>query len=490
MYKYYKYSILFVLISVLVFVSSCTKDLGNYDYKEINEVQISGIDTTYTALLGEPFAITPELNFTKSTNGDDSQYTYEWIAFNTDLGLLSDDIKKDLAITKNLDLESLTIPPGTYKVYYRVTDTQTEVQWSKSFMLVVSSSIQRGWIVLNDDQGKARLDMVSIIDTVYQPIHDVLDYTGSALKLEGEPLNVACYSYDPQFYGVYVNTTGNGTTKIDPLTFDWEDTYRLSYEMLTNVPTDFGADFVQPIRGGESFVYKDGDVYYYYRPFSIRYGVPINYIEGEEKPFKASPFIGTGYINILYDVDNQRFVRFLQRGSSSLEMPNHNRFDYNTGKDLVFMTQTPYNRGEVFAILKDPADAKLYLARIRSDRAIGQRYYDEIPEESAQLMSQATQFAISPDYGYIFYNVGGKIYEYDFNLKTSKLMIDKGSDQITVLQFEQYSPFSKDLIVASCDANGANGKMELYTVPPVNGDLELNLSFDGFAKIVSIAFKI
>ncbi|MCF8713936.1 hypothetical protein JM658_03765 [Joostella atrarenae] len=488
MFRYIKYSSLCSLIA-LALLFSCSKDLGNYDYKDINEIQITGLDSTYVSLFGEPIKIIPELDFSQDSEGADSNYTYEWFAINQDLSTLNTDKRTDIVNTRNLDLESLLLPPGNYDINYNVTDTNTGVQWHKTFTLIVESSIQKGLMVLNDVQGKARLDMISLVNEEYNPIYDVLDYTGSSLRLEGAPINVACYAYDYQFYGVYVNTTGNGTTKIHPESFDWDNTYRLSFEMLTNVPTDYGADFIEPVEGLQSFMYKDGDVFYYYRTRSIRYGVPINFIEADNAKFNAAPFIGYGDVTVLYDVDKKRFVRFTEGGSVSFEMPTGDLFDYNTGKDLIYMAKSSYNGGEVFAILKDPADAKFYLARIRSRRNIRQQYYGEIPDEVALQMDQADQFAISPDFGYIFYNVGGKVYEYDFNSQKSKLMIDKGAGNITVLQFERYAPYSKDLIVGSYDSGTTEGTIEVYKVPAVNGDLELSQSYSGFGKVVSVAYK-
>ncbi|WP_169515978.1 PKD-like family lipoprotein [Gaetbulibacter saemankumensis] len=488
-----------VLMTLAVFVAmfSCSEDLGNYDYSEINEVTFEGVESEYFGLLGEPFEIIPNLKFSQDMSGDESNYSYEWIAFQRG-NVLPGDIKKDLAFTKNLQLEALQIPPAEYDVRYRVTDNSTGVQFSTSFRLHVQSTIYEGWMLLNDINGVARLDMVSKINDTYVPIYDVLAYTGSSLSLEGAPKDVTCFDYDQQFYGIYVTTEGNGTTKLHPESFDWQLDYNLSYEMLGDVPTDFGADLIERIGSQESLMYHDGDLYYYLRIFQYRYGVPINIVSGESTTFRASPFIGTGGFygkNLLYDVDNKRFIQHAWGGKECNVMSPGTLFDYNTGKDLLYMRRSIYNGGEVFAILKDPADSKLYLARMSSSRGtITQTYYEEIPETIAVDMAQADYFAVSPDFGYIFYNVGGKVYEYDFSLKQTKLMIDKGSAEITVLKFQDDSKsFGGDtrseLVLASYDAASNEGTMELYEVPPVNGDLNLQASYVGFGRIVSISYR-
>lgn len=487
------YSIL-KTIAICCLMISCAEDLGNYDYSDINEIQFSGIEEEYLGLLGEPFEIIPTLNFTKDTGNDESRYTYEWIALRQGY-VLPGDRRKDLATTKNLQLDALTIPPAEYEVKYRVTDSETGVQWTTSFELKVESTIYEGLLALSDVNGKARLDMLSYYNDTFNPIYDVLDYTGSSLSLEGAPVNVYCYDYDPQFYGIYVTTEDTGTTKIEPDTFDWQLDYYLSFEMLSSVPTDFKADFIERISGSESLMYKDGNVYYYLRIYQYRYGVPINILDGEAVTFKAAPFIGVGGIsgtNLLYDEDNKRFVRQPWASQKCSEMPAGTLFDYNTGKDLIYMARSDYNGGEVFAILKDPTDDKMYLARMSSPNfgSVNQSYYEEIPSTIAADMAQADHFTVNPDFGYIFYNVGGKVYEYDFGIKQSKLMIDKGAEEVTLLKFQERSPFSKMLLVASYDQGSANGAIEFYEVPPVNGDLQLiSPSFEGLGKVVSTSYR-
>ncbi|UNY98514.1 PKD-like family lipoprotein [Zhouia spongiae] len=474
---------------------SCSEDLGNYDYLPINEIEFQDIGTEYIALLGEPFEITPTLKYTKDLEANESRYTYEWVAYREG-NVLPGDQRWDLATTKNLQLESLTLAPADYNVRYLVTDSETGVQWSTTFKLKVDSSIYEGWMLMSDVNGAARLDMVSKIADEYTPIYDVLAYAGSSLTLEGAPVNVYCYDYDPQFYGIYVTTEGTGTTKINPDSFDWETEYYVSFEMLSDVPTDFKADFIKRTGGNESLMYKDGNFYYYLRIYQYRYSVPVNIMDGESAVFEAAPFVGSGGViigtNILYDNDNKRFVRQPWAAQKCGEMPQGTLFDYNTGKDLLYMDRTGYNGGEVFAILKDPADGKVFLARMSNDYGtVNQLYYEEVPAEIAADMAQAEHFAVNPDFGYVFYNVGSKVYEYDFGIKQSKLMIDKGAEEITLLKFEELSYFANRLVVTSYDSGSANGTMELYEVPPVNGDLGDPLqSYTGFGKIVSISYRL
>lgn len=498
--KYIKQA-LSILLLVLVF--SCKKDIGNYDYQEINTVDFGGIEKSYTALQGQRFQITPVLKFSKDDGSDDKRYSFEWRGINTGAQLPGDQEKK-LATTRNLDI-TLQIPPGIYNIYYFVKDNQTGVFYRTKFILKVETTIYEGWMVLNDINGSARLDMVSKINNVFTPVFDVLGTTGSELILKGKPLNVYCYPYKPNVYGIYVSTDQT-TTRIDPETFKWTNTMNLSYEMVANVPAGFHADFFSAVKenSGTSYMYSGGNVYYYYYIYQINYSTPINLVKGETTPFKAAPFVASAMdynvfnaSAVMFDTEKKRFLSHSNNQSNSSTFPASTLFDFNNvGMDLVHMEYSPYNGGDVFAVLKNPA-GKIYLARFNVTSGV-QTYFAEILGTDIAL---AQKFAVSPVYGYLFYSVEGKLYEYDTSLKTSKLMLDKGTEKISLLQFQKFASTYKkpdyekkvnQLIVASFNPalpSDKNGKMETFDIPSLNGDLIPVDKYTGFGKIISINYR-
>ena len=485
-----------LITTCLLLLFSCSEDLGNYNYTDINEVTISDIEESYTAIISEPFEIIPKV---ESTIGNDSDYEYEWTAINNIQN--SDNRVTVLATTKNLQLSALTIAPAVYTVTYKIKDLKTDVVWTHKFELSVENTIFEGWMVLNDVNGEPRLDMISRIDDQYTPIYDVLGYVNSSLTLSGKPIDVYCYKYRSNLYGVYVTTEGNGTTRLDPDTFDWKVENRISFEFVSDVPTDFGIEFIEDALdySGESYAYENGNVHYYNRVHGYNYGLPISKVAGEISTFESAPFIGVyyRYARILFDNTNKRFVRHNARSSECIEIPkplSGALFDYNIGKDLLYMEGTPYNGAEVFALLHDTSDNKVFLARIGIKGAVSQKHYSEIPPAIAADMLQADHFAVSPQWGYVFYSLNNKVYQYDFGIQQSKLMLDKSGQEITNLKFEkrlrrdwdrQY--YYNKLIVTSFD--GSEGTFEIYDVPPVNGDLVLLQSYDGFGKIVSFSYR-
>ncbi|MBS7254575.1 PKD-like family lipoprotein [Flavobacterium branchiicola] len=494
MLKYIKIHL--ALSALLVLVLSCADDEGNYDYKAINEINATGIEEAYTAYTGEKLKIEPNLNATLDDNTDPDRYTYEWVAVNP-VKLVMES-KTVLATSKNFDSE-LKLPPAKYTIYYTVKDKVTGVTWQhKPFTLNVVSAIYEGWMIIGDADGKPRLDMISILPGVPAPriITDVLDAAGSNLKLAGKAVDVECFNQplsSSLIYGVYVTTTENGTARLDPDSFGWTITQNLAYETVGgSLPTNFGVDFMKSANSGENLIYSKGDIYYFYRVVQIKYGLPQNKLETETKTFYAAPFIaengGSLGTPVFYDQTARRFVRYSTSKGSCSSMPpaadSEVSLDWNnTNSDLVYMTTSAFNQGENFAVLKNLATGKFNL--LRFTKALAQTYYK--PILNAPDFDKATKFAVSPDSGYLFYAVGGKLYEYDNGTQTAKLMLDKGAEEITYINFNQRATNkSKYLIIGSY---GTTGKLELYEVPPVNGNLILVNKYEGLCKIVDVAYR-
>lgn len=493
----------YLIAGTILFAGACKKDIGNYEYHDINKVTISNIGETgvVNAFYGKPLSIKPEVSYTMDDKADPSRYSYEWTYLGPQNRIFV------LATTKNLELQNVSLPAGTYTFYYRVTDKETGVQFDQKFSLVVRNEINEGWLLMTDVNGYAQLDMLSLeVDKTFTTINDLLGKTGSGLTLKGKPLMV--YAYDTGTlvgpginlpYGLYIGTDEE-TNRIDPDTFKWSSIYNVQYEIFGyNFPEKFHVDAIRRSGITRSYMVANGDFLIYDRTTQIKYSTPLNYIGG--KSFKIAPFIALNEVNslvspVVFDVTNKRFVKHSSYSSATvIAMPDpttNKLFSYNIGMDLIYMNWVDYNGGEVFSILKN-ASNQYYLARFKPSNG-AQSYYAQI---TATDFDKAEKIAISPNLGYIFYNVGGKVYEYDMFLKTSKLMLDKGTQKISALKFQVFHNFSKytdgtKLIVCSYDPAlpaDKNGKMEMFSVPAVNGDLVLAKTYTGFGKVVSLHYR-
>ncbi|NML36747.1 hypothetical protein HHL17_06000 [Chitinophaga sp. G-6-1-13] len=481
--------------------AACYKDKGNYDYHEINQVDsIGGIAKNYPVLYGDTLRIVPQIMATE-VKDDTSRYTYRWEALIEgtarqvgEASIVTIGTSRNLAIPVKLR-------PAPYDGFFRVKDKQTGVEWFKQFKLVVQSAVYQGWVVLCDVKGAARLDMVARLGDNDKLITDVLAFTNAGMPARRQPkqLLFAYRSAGRQFY----LRSGDGLERIDGEELTWKSTYNIRYEMMTPVETNFAPDyfFNSPTSPGVDYVVA-GDRLFHRSAVqgAAAFGAPVNYVDEEKTPFRPAPFVACGYTNaVLYDQDHQRFVAHDPMfGTSCSSLRDGALFSYSTGKTMVYMAYTNYNRGDVYAVLKDKA-GKFYTYCMNIGGAgIKQSYYTEMT--NAPELDKATAFAVSNQLGYVFYATGGRVYEYDIFTNKATLMADLGGEQVSVLKCplfnsygkEFYTNLSNSLVVGSYDParpDTENGSIRIYSIPARNEQLQLTWSYTGLGKIVDLAYR-
>lgn len=490
--------ILLLFSAQLSCLLSCYKDEGNYDYKDINKISFSGIDpnATVPVFIGDTLSITPVVN---SSMPNGNNYSYEWSLFREGVG------EKIVSGEKNLKIRINELP-GTYTVQYRVTDNGTGVLFHTNTTLLVRTNVYEGYMVLSNVEGKSRLDMLSYdgIAGTFTQFTDVLAKMGSSLPEQGAPLKVVCtrvtnaFSYSDSTFGIYL-LTATGTNRLHPETFDWRPTYNIRYEIAGNLSPDFKAQnmiwdsylYFVPI-----FLWSDHNFYLRAGGMVPVYNLPVNKYVGKPA-FKAAPYAtSNGSDNLMmFNEDDNSFALLRSFTNTNVEAPpiasKPGEIDFPVGKELVYMGKSA--TGFSYAILKDADGTGHHLLKFRAGSL--PVYYKPLKGTD---IDKATHFALGANPEYIFYSVGGKVYEYDLYLESSKLMLDKGAAEISYLSFEQFSPnrspatygvWSRWLTVGVYDPSGKNGTLEQYSVPDANEALVLQKQWTGFGKITSVSYR-
>jgi hypothetical protein len=329
----------------------------------------------------------------------------------------------------------------------------------------------------------------------------------SDVKLSGAPVSVGFLRSNSMsdaglFYNVIVTSGGGWITNRDELKNLPED----GFDQLVpgNPPSYDNARLEYSIF--QVNMYNHGNIYH--KGYWDGFVGPVNNLEeitdnnstGRSVRYEAAPYFASAKndVMILFNTEDKKFYRY--PGSGTLTFPLEIPAVQQGRLDLVYMTYISYNGGEAVAILKDTASRKHYLLRFTTDGKTN--YYAEMPAEG---IGQATQFAVSPVTGYIFYESGSKLYEYDFDLKQSFKMLDLDGETISKIAFHKFqqpdaniTPYAamylemeRDLIVCTYkNSDPSNtGKLSIYKVPDGNKPLELKQFFEGFGKIVSFTFR-
>ena len=141
---------LFTAIFLLFIVTSCYKDKGNYDYKEMNDIEVTvKVEDEYgTYALGDIVTSTPELTF--ALGQENTNLEYEWSFAG-----------KVISHTRNLEWVADTIA-SSKALQLAVLDKSTGVTYfGHTYISVSSKYATDGWVVLSEKDGNSTLAFLS-----------------------------------------------------------------------------------------------------------------------------------------------------------------------------------------------------------------------------------------------------------------------------------------------------------------------------------------
>ena len=525
----FRYTCLFVLTCLAAVVAvSCAGDLGNYDYSELDEPVISGLETQVSVMRDESLELVPVI----SGGLGDGAYTYEWKAIGQD----GDYVEEILGTDKNLSVSEVKLFPGIYSLYYTLTEKETGVYWRKEMTLTVSTPMSEGWMVLCSEEGRARLDFVSDVKASGKKYYiDVLKDNKDMPVFEN-PRKIMWLTSNTDASSPYYLLAGNGATRLGKDAFEWTEEYDIKYEMGSNVSV---APYDIVSAWSLKLMVNGTDVHYcsiISDDIGGMYGSPVN------KNFRAAPYIGTNAalnsmsmvaVFLLYDIDNKCFMAYspmladkefneqpladmyrMEHTATSQNASNviTSGFDsYPEGMEFIYMENTrwdPINAGMgvTYTVLSDGDKRYVYgiqlgdILRLSSSKyAIVRSYKGDISR--CMDIDKAEFFAFSSIRSYMYYSVGNKIYgvSLDESPDDSRVMLELPGN-ITMMKFNLYQKNdeqrrSNDLIVGF--EKGGEGQFWVYEGGfDANGDFSnvTPLKYDGgsegkFSEIVDVCYK-
>ena len=510
------------LVFIGLLFAACYRDLGNYDYKEINQVLFSGFPTEklYKFKGVDSLKVYPVI--TGTLDDDLSGYEFKWQAV-VKQGTTAEGETTYTLDSNTINLEYFVqLPEQEYAVYLLVKDKETNVTWRQAFDMRVSTALDEGWMILSETNNGSRLDMVSLSGEDEMMVRDI--WNGSLLSTWKGPKQLVVYvdmmasaSEQP----VYL-LAEDGTIKLNPADLGYQEDNLFEYEFGMSYPELK----VQRLAGNYSNMWRicvtDQGVFAKNDMTSgALYGMPINKIEGENDYFDVAPAIGlTPYpysynpAVLFYDITNKRFVQMSSNLASMrlLTVPE-TQFSYETGKEFVYMGGTLNNTiGSIFAILRDDSN-KLWLYGFNIQGmgetiAQADNYYYQI---DAPEIEKATCFAIHPISYFLFYSVGNKIYQFDMVSKkyrqlpiafTTGERTDLPESEISMLKFNTfiYGDYSKPagstemqyrLIVGSKSQEELSGVVRMLEIPTLMDEKPATVykEYSGFGKVVDVTYR-
>ena len=129
---------LYIIVLITLFYS-CAEDKGNYDYKAVNEVIVTGVTEDTSVMRGEVLNIHPVIG--RSLQASEEGLEYSWSLAGKEIGT-----NRDLAYSVP---ETLNV--GKYDCRYVVTDTKNGMKYFVDFNVNVVSNFSWGYYFLCEE---------------------------------------------------------------------------------------------------------------------------------------------------------------------------------------------------------------------------------------------------------------------------------------------------------------------------------------------------
>ncbi|SHM03674.1 PKD-like family protein [Chitinophaga jiangningensis] len=470
------YSCLCLLLLVL---TGCFKDKGNYDLHPINELTITST-TPDTILVNQFDRIKMQVEIAQTMPSGD--YNYRWTVYPyINAGSVNDTLGLSTAIDT-----VVKVNPGDYTLLFAATEKKTGISTFKKFFMRVSSIYSEGWIVLDGEGGDQQLSLIrpdgSVMRNVYQ--------TANGEKLPANSFRVRVLNVYIGDQDIFLISKDGGVS------MDY-----ISFKKQLNYPNWFfkAPDTIAPANifynklGVAGFVINNGKVHYL--PFSYqgprRYGAPL---EGD---YVISPYVFPMMSSdnaIFFDTKYRRFLSHANGKLTPLISPAGSAFDLaNVGKTLVYAGES--NNDFHNCLFKDLTADKFYVYRLNTAATnMAAEKYDVV---DAPEIKDARLFASSGIYLQIYYAVGNKVYLLDIPAQKARLVYTfPAGTQITAMRLKM----STSLLISYPDNNRVitfgtleNNEGKVYSFSISNtGDFVNNTFtkvYTGFKKVVDLEYK-
>jgi len=550
--KRYSYTAtaLLSLLAVLLTVSSCYKDEGNYDYSELNDISVDmATGAAFAVDRYDTLRINPVLQFSKEViSEDDLAYKWEiylddWANAESQSTVLSTERNLCVQITKP---ESATM----YAVVLNVTNKQNGTTYRFKYSLSVQPSVMSGLLVLQDEEGGCRLDYLAstYAEPTFAYTHHIPNVyaTANGANLQGTPRGVSFSlvtksSYEPQVKRIYL-WTDREVVLLDAADFTC---LHANEELFMVAPERI--DVRNILRSGiasyQTIMINGTEAHALNQQTSMSYGFqfsrplrPNSTLAGD---IRLSKFIyepddfgsWTGFEAILYDEAGLRFVKVDYGVNNNSDLKAFEQqtdktkaiFDVNNiGQQMVWMGKG--NAGQGFAVFTDGEKRSIYRSRfnIWSTTSISGNEDEEV-EVNPQVYNiaiakydlsaapdgdEAMFFDLNRYANTMLYASTRNIYVYDFSAKRATLINDAfpEDEEITAMKIYNVEHSTANLadvagtLLYVATWNGTEGK--LYEFPlnrttnrlnnrtAESGNLKEPYNvFNGFARVVDLCVK-
>ena len=510
-------TLVMILAGGMALVSGCFKDLGNYDYTDINEAVIGdeGFSVPYNIRINEILRIEPDITFTLDKEGT-GDYSYEWVAVGQTMFRGE---RFTIGTEKILDYV-MKLESDNYILYLKVKDNATGIVYSKDVELNVMSPYSVGWLLAGETDGAGQVDMMSISN-------DIIFYRNT-LEMEGITLSpIHCiwvdndtWTADDRLYA----GTANGSYKFDRSSFTGseETDIRRSFAVDPGDDTYDITDIQQIISDNTGSIRVAAIINSRAHIISSEGGLIENSFsfykdaDGNMADFRVADRIICNHRQsgcrtmVFYNTDAKEFCYISGltiEGMKTLGDGENDEFSWNTkadfpdenGLDFVYAVNSFFSDGQSAAILKGPVSGTYYIYCITANRgepSITKNGRYTVDNSIAPGFGSSPCYAMTTTYGYLLYASGNTLYGYDFRKSPQQCTVLRTFDapiSYMMVDTETDEKYDDCIYVATYDESrsrsGTLYKMQMVDSPDRIETSEPEKLEDGLLKIMDMYYK-
>jgi hypothetical protein len=498
------YLIIAAFLSCGIFATSCLKDEGNYDYKDLGDFYVDTVGKAVSLTIKQFETLTMPSNLVYE--GEKSGLSYKWELYKTSesirIGTSSygtgfshgytreDFPDRTIAETENLSFR-VTHQPGSYYLVFSATNNETGYAAFMRYTVSVEGTVGTGLAVLYKGSNGIDIDVVAtpvlngnLTETSY--VRNAYSIANQGRPFAGEPRNLVLASAGTN-YLLYL-TSSEDAVRLS--TFDMSVAHEFK-DLFAGTPPA-----IKDVNGimitGSNHIFINAGVMYKYTAYgTVPILAPLGMPGGT---YDAAPFAHFTYGNnaITYDKVGRRFIFSTMWGAEIIpavnSSPNFNLGD--VGKDLVYWGKGFYESlvHANYCIFKNPTDdGNRYLYVFVANMAAPASYTVLTPLDitSCPEIATAAYFAFGERGPVAFYATESDVYQLAYNLSSSTVLgatsvwSSPAGEKISAMKlFKQTglnlanSASDKYLMVATWNTSAGKGKLYLLEADISSGILQ------------------
>lgn len=380
------------LLLIVLLLQSCFEDKSNYDYQEVENIVVTGIDGSYTKLSQlDSLNLSPTVVSSKP----DAEYKYFWGIYET---YAEGGVPKLDTISRTLNLKYRVDKPAKgWVIVFGAKNIKTGYTKLVNANLNVITKFTRGWYALKDDGLNTDMDLflTTAADTLSSKVENVFSLiNGRKLKGKAQSLNFET-NYKSNVTGVLANTRVLFVTSA-------EDASIVNTSTMLEIRSFKDCFYLEPSEKSPNFIMSASGANYFLNAGKL-HAIPTTSSNiglfgntmmrnQNNSPYKLAPFyLAFPFFDpCFFDETSSSFVS--ASGSSSIltpltdapgtAMPANN--NNKTLKYLGFKSSAPF---QGVALLQDKVDPNLKILSIIFKTGNSLRLENDTITSSSNLFS-------------------------------------------------------------------------------------------------------